>query len=62
LLIAGCLALHYKFGCKGAGLVTDAQFNGVFGQSMWIIVGSITARFLVLECMFSFFKKKQEIK
>lgn len=31
---------------KGAGLVTDSQFNGVFGQSMWIIVGSITA-FLV---------------
>jgi len=24
-------------------LVTDDQFNGVFGQSMWIIVGSITA-------------------
>ena len=31
---------------KGANLVTDAQFRGVFGQSMWIIVGSITA-FLV---------------
>lgn len=30
----------------GKNLVTDAQFNGVFGQSMWIIVGSITA-FLV---------------
>jgi uncharacterized integral membrane protein (TIGR00697 family) len=30
----------------GANLVTDSQFNGVFGQSMWIIVGSITA-FLV---------------
>jgi uncharacterized integral membrane protein (TIGR00697 family) len=28
---------------KGANLVTDAQFKGVFGQSMWIIVGSITA-------------------
>lgn len=28
---------------EGAKLVTDAQFNGVFGQSMWIIVGSITA-------------------
>jgi hypothetical protein len=28
---------------KGANLVTDAQFRGVFGQSMWIIVGSITA-------------------
>jgi hypothetical protein len=28
---------------EGANLVTDAQFKGVFGQSMWIIVGSITA-------------------
>jgi hypothetical protein len=31
---------------KGDGLITDEQFNAVFGQSMWIIVGSITA-FLV---------------
>ena len=28
---------------QGDKLVTDDQFNGVFGQSMWIIVGSITA-------------------
>jgi len=28
---------------SGKYLVTDAQFKGVFGQSMWIIVGSITA-------------------
>jgi uncharacterized integral membrane protein (TIGR00697 family) len=28
---------------NGSNLVTDSQFNGVFGQSMWIIVGSITA-------------------
>ena len=27
----------------GKNLVSDAQFNGVFGQSMWIIVGSIIA-------------------
>ncbi len=27
----------------GENLVSDAQFNGVFGQSMWIIVGSIIA-------------------
>jgi len=27
----------------GKKLVTDAQFKGVFGQSMWIIVGSIIA-------------------
>ena len=31
---------------NGGKLVSDEQFNGVFGQSMWIIVGSITA-FLV---------------
>jgi uncharacterized integral membrane protein (TIGR00697 family) len=31
---------------SGEKLVSDSQFNGVFGQSMWIIVGSITA-FLV---------------
>jgi uncharacterized integral membrane protein (TIGR00697 family) len=31
---------------KGDGLISDEQFNAVFGQSMWIIVGSITA-FLV---------------
>lgn len=49
-LIAYCFVLLY-FALKipavtGGGLVTDAQFNGVFGQSMWIIIGSITA-FLV---------------
>ena len=31
---------------NGENLVTDKQFQGVFGQSMWIIVGSIIA-FLV---------------
>ena len=31
---------------KGEGLISDEQFNAVFGQSMWIIVGSIVA-FLV---------------
>jgi uncharacterized integral membrane protein (TIGR00697 family) len=31
---------------NGENLITDNQFNGVFGQSMWIIVGSIIA-FLV---------------
>jgi hypothetical protein len=42
-------------------LVSDFQFNGVFGQSMWIIVGSIIA-FLVSQlidvAVFHFFKKK----
>ncbi|WP_395062158.1 queuosine precursor transporter [Flavobacterium sp.] len=45
----------------GQGLVSDNQFNGVFGQSMWIIVGSITA-FLVSQLIdvsiFHFFKNK----
>ncbi|WNM19383.1 queuosine precursor transporter [Flavobacterium capsici] len=46
---------------NGEKLVTDEQFNGVFGQSMWIIVGSITA-FLISQLIdvtiFHFFKKK----
>ena len=46
---------------KGANLVTDAQFEGVFGQSMWIIVGSITA-FMVSQLIdvtiFHFVKNK----
>lgn len=46
---------------QGAGLVTDDQFTGVFGQSLWIIVGSITA-FLVSQLIdvtvFHFFKNK----
>ena len=31
---------------KGDGLISDEQFNAVFGQSMWIIIKNITA-FLV---------------
>jgi uncharacterized integral membrane protein (TIGR00697 family) len=46
---------------NGANLVSDSQFNGVFGQSMWIIVGSITA-FLVSQLIdvsiFHFVKNK----
>lgn len=49
-LIAYCFVLLYVAlnvpAVKGEHLVTDSQFNAVFGQSMWIIVGSITA-FLV---------------
>ena len=37
---------------KGDGLISDEQFNAVFGQSMWIIVGSITA-FLVSQSIAS---------
>jgi queuosine precursor transporter len=46
VLIAYCFVLLY-FAMRipavtGMG-TTDEQFNGVFGQSLWIIVGSITA-------------------
>jgi len=45
----------------GKNLVSDAQFNGVFGQSMWIIVGSIIA-FMVSQIIdvtiFHFVKNK----
>lgn len=64
-LIAYCFILLYFAlkipAVKGEELVTDSQFNGVFGQSMWIIVGSITA-FLVSQLIdvtiFHFFKNK----
>jgi uncharacterized integral membrane protein (TIGR00697 family) len=64
-LIAYCFVL-LCFALKipavvGDGLVSDEQFNGVFGQSMWIIVGSITA-FMVSQLIdvtiFHFFKNK----
>jgi hypothetical protein len=46
---------------QGDKLVSNEQFNGVFGQSMWIIVGSITA-FLVSQLIdvsiFHFVKNK----
>jgi uncharacterized integral membrane protein (TIGR00697 family) len=46
---------------KGDGLITDDEFSAVFGQSMWIIVGSITA-FLVSQLidvtLFHFLKNK----
>jgi uncharacterized integral membrane protein (TIGR00697 family) len=64
-LIAYCFVLLYFAlkipAVKGENLVTDAQFNGVFGQSMWIIVGSISA-FMVSQLIdvtiFHFFKNK----
>jgi hypothetical protein len=64
-LIGYCFVLLYFAlqlpAVQGAGLVTDAQFNGVFGQSMWIIVGSIAA-FLVSQLIdvtvFHFLKNK----
>jgi uncharacterized integral membrane protein (TIGR00697 family) len=46
---------------SGISPVTDEQFQAVFGQSMWIIVGSITA-FLISQLIdvyiFSYFKKR----
>ena len=46
---------------NGKGLVSDLQFNGVFGQSMWIIVGSLIA-FVVSQLidvtLFHFVKNK----
>jgi uncharacterized integral membrane protein (TIGR00697 family) len=64
-LIGYCFVLLYLAlqipAVKGEGLVTDAQFNGVFGQSMWIIIGSMIA-FLVSQLIdvtvFHFFKHK----
>ncbi len=64
-LIAYCFILLFFAiripAVKGANLVTDAQFNAVFGQSMWIIVGSIIA-FLVSQLIdvsiFWFFKNR----
>lgn len=64
-LITYCFVLLY-FALKipaaqGNGLVSDIQFDAVFGQSMWIIVGSITA-FLVSQLIdvsiFHYFKNK----
>ncbi len=46
---------------KGDGLITDDQFSAVFGQSMWIIVGSITAFLasqLIDVTLFHFLKNK----
>ncbi len=46
---------------EGISPVSDSQFTAVFGQSMWIIVGSITA-FLISQLidasLFWFFKKR----
>ena len=45
ILIAYCFVVLFIAlqipAVKGVGLITDFQFNSVFGQSMWIIVGSI---------------------
>jgi len=55
-----CIGLQIP-AVKGDGLVTDLQFNAVFGQSMLIIIGSISA-FLVSQLidvtLFHFVKNK----
>ena len=64
-LIAYCFfVLWIAMGIPAANdlpTVNDAQFTAVFGQSMWIIVGSITA-FLVSQLiditLFHYFKKR----
>jgi uncharacterized integral membrane protein (TIGR00697 family) len=64
-LIAYCFLVLYIAlmipAVKGDNLVNDSQFSAVFGQSMWIIVGSITA-FLVSQLIdvtiFHYFKSK----
>lgn len=64
-LIAYCfIVLWAAMGIPAADMehnVTDSQFDAVFGQSMWIIVGSITA-FLVSQlidiAIFHYFKKR----
>ena len=64
-LIAYCFVLLFFAlkipAVKGNGLVTDDQFHAVFGQSMWIIVGSITAFLtsqLIDVSIFHFFKNR----
>lgn len=69
-LITACL-IAYSFlillfamtipAAKGISPVTDEQFQAVFGQSMWIIVGSIVAFLasqLIDVSMFWFFKNR----
>lgn len=69
-LITACLIAYTFFilffaqkipAVKGSGLVSDYQFNGVFGQSQWIIVGSIAAFLfsqLIDVTLFHFVKNK----
>jgi len=64
-LIAYCFVMLYFAlqipAVQGTGLVNDNQFNAVFGQSLWIIIGSIVA-FLVSQLidvsLFHFLKNK----
>jgi uncharacterized integral membrane protein (TIGR00697 family) len=68
-LITYCFVLlYFALGIpavEGDGLVTDAQFTAVFGQSLWIIVGSIVA-FIISQAIdvtiFHFFRNKTGAK
>jgi uncharacterized integral membrane protein (TIGR00697 family) len=68
-LISYCFVLLYITlqipAVNGNGLVNDAQFTAVFGQSLWIIVASIVA-FLTSQVidvtLFHFLKKKTGAK
>ena len=68
-LITYCFLLLYFAlsipAVKGEGLVTDTQFTAVFGQSLWIIVGSIVA-FIVSQAIdvtiFHFLRNKTGAK
>lgn len=64
-MIALCFVIVYTAMQPAAfvvpGVADDAQFNAVFGQSLWIIIGSITAFFigqLVDSFVFWFVKKR----
>ncbi|MDZ4661731.1 MAG: queuosine precursor transporter [Pseudomonadota bacterium] len=63
LIVYAFIVLYFAMWTKAAGVspVNDDQFNAVFGQSLWIIVGSIVA-FLVSQfvdvTVFWFFRQK----
>ena len=67
LIIYAFVLIYLAMGVSAAGFspVTDEQFNAVFGQSLWIIVGSIVAFALsqLLDVtVFWFFRNKTQGK
>ena len=67
LIISAFVLIYLAMGVSAAGFspVTDEQFNAVFGQSLWIIVGSIVAFALsqLLDVtVFWFFRNKTQGK
>lgn len=65
VMIALCFVIVYIAMRPAAfvvpGVATDEQFNAVFGQSMWIIAGSITAFFIgqIVDSFVFWFVKKR---